>query len=99
MWDSQLVGYHDQQVIDFMKYGWPTGFMGNSIPKLDLPNHTSSRRQPLAVDKFLQKEVSLGGIMGPFVVSPFAWVRINPLMARPKKDSDQQRHHLGFELS
>ena len=91
MWETQLVGYHDQQVIIFMKYGWPTGFMGNSIPKLDLPNHTSSRRQPLAVEKFLQKEVSLGGIMGPFVVSPFAWVRINPLMARPKKDSDQQR--------
>ena len=98
VWETQLEAYHDQQVITFMKYGWPTAFMGKSIPKLNLENHASSI-QSLAVEKFLQKEVSLGGIMGPFVVPPFDWVRTNPLMAHSKKDSDQQPIILDFKFS
>ena len=91
LWEEELRGYHDQQVISFMKFGWPTGFMGSTMPQLNLQNHSSSLQHPAAVKEFLQKEIKLGGIMGPFVSSPFEWTRTNPLMARPKKDSDDFR--------
>ena len=44
------------------------------------------------VDKFIQKECALGGMLGPFQTRPFIpWTQISPLMSRPKKDNDTSR--------
>ena len=64
-------------------------FMGDTLPTLSLPNHASSIRQPQAVQSFIDKEVSLHGLAGPFTECPFEWLRLNPMMTREKKNSDE----------
>ena len=91
IWEAKLSKFHDTQVTNFMRYGWPTSFLGNSLPVLNLDNHASAMKQPQHVSKFIAKEISLNGLMGPFHQSPFHWLRKNPLMARPKKDSPDYR--------
>ena len=49
-------------------------------------------RFPESIDKFLEKEVRLGAMMGPFKDKPFTgWDRVNPLMTRQKRDSVERR--------
>ena len=91
VWDDLLQGHADRQVTQFMLFGWPTSFMGSTIPTLDLDNHTSSLVHPQAVHKFITKEVALGGLIGPFSQPLFSWTCRNPLMARPKKESTDMR--------
>ena len=74
-----------------MDYGWPTSYMGARSPILTPKNHTSSIKQPAAVDKFIAKEISLNGLIGQLIQQPFQWFRLNPLMARPKKDTNDYR--------
>ena len=90
-WDDMFASYPDKQIVEFMRFGWPTSFMGDQIPILSLPNHASSIHQPDAVQSFLNKEVSLKGLAGPFTESPFEWLRSNPMMTREKKQSDEYR--------
>ena len=85
------LGHHDQQVIIFMMYGWPTSYMGDQIPTLDLTNHISATKHPAQVKKFIRKETRLTALMGPFPNTPFTWTRTNTLMARPKKESTDMR--------
>ena len=90
-WEKTFSTYSDQQIVDFMRYGWPTSYMGDQLPILSLPNHASSIRQPEAVQSFLTKELKLKGLAGPFAESPFEWLRSNPMMTREKKQSDEYR--------
>ena len=90
-WEAVFSDYNDKQLVDFMRYGWPTSFMGDTLPTLSLSNHASSIRQPKAVQSFLDKEVSLQGLAGPFTECPFEWLRLNPMMTREKKNSDEYR--------
>ena len=96
-WDSVFANYHDKQLVSFMRYGWPTSFMGDTLPTLSLPNHASSVR-PQAVQSFLDKEVSLHGLAGPFTECPFEWLRLNPMMTREKKNSDEYRFILDLSI-
>ena len=91
IWHRLLKGYNDFQVLDFMAYGWPIGFHSNVVPKLSLPNHMSSLNHPKEVDKYIEKELSHGALVGPFKSDPFKWLRINPLMVRPKKEEGKFR--------
>ena len=43
------------------------------------------------VDKYISKELKHGALLGPFDSPPFDWLRVNPLMTRPKKDSVDRR--------
>ena len=53
VWDELLEGHSDRHVTQFMLFGWPTSFMGSTIPTLDLDNHTSSLVHPQAIHKFI----------------------------------------------
>ena len=90
-WSRLLGTYHDQQLIDFMRFGWPTSYMGSHLPTLTVSNHRSSLRQPVAVKSFIDKELSLQGLAGPFTECPFGWLRQNPLMTQEKKTKDEYR--------
>ena len=91
IWLDLLQGYDDLKVIDYMLYGWPAGYEAEIVPTLGLPNHSSSLKQPEAVDKYLIKEKECCAILGPFTKSPFSWFRSNPLMVRPKKEVGKYR--------
>ena len=65
--------------------------MGATIPTLGLANHASSLNNPQEDQKFINKEVQMGGLIGPFPELPFKWTRVNPLMAQLKKDTTYLR--------
>ena len=90
-WASKLQNYPDQPLLQFLEYGWPVGYEGDKLPTLGLDNHSSSTNYGKDIQKYLDKELGLGALKGPFSVPPFEWIRTNPLMTRPKKDSQDRR--------
>ena len=88
-WEKALVGYHDAEIVQYLRYGWPVSYTAPSIPKSGSVNHPSAIRHPEAVDNFLRKELSKDAMLGPFEQSPFdEWCQTSPLMTRDKKDQD-----------
>ena len=75
-----------------LEFGFPVGYMGNQPPDTKATNHSSATNFPQHVDKFIRTELEHQAIMGPFEHSPFSpWYRTNPLMTRPKRDSQDRR--------
>lgn len=81
-----------QELLQFIKYGFPLGYLGPPSNSTNTPNHTSALSHELDVDKFLTKEIELGGIIGPMHQYPFSqWLHLSPLMTRAKKGSTNRR--------
>ena len=40
-WKEKLSNYEDQQLLDFLEFGWPVGYESHNLPTLDLNNHPS----------------------------------------------------------
>ena len=73
LWEHYLRGYDDLQVIEFMAFGWPSGYESKERPMLGLSNHPSSLKHMQEVQKYLNKEKKFGAIWGPFDLNPFRW--------------------------
>ena len=88
-----LKDYQDKEVVEWMKYGWPTG----RLPSLQAPtrtfkNHKGATDHPQALREYINKEIRKGAVMGPFEVIPFKEnVGISPISTRPKKSSQERR--------
>ena len=88
-----LVNYEDREVVEWLRYGWPTG----RLPSLPEPvisgrNHKGATEYPDSLQKYVKKEASKGAIMGPYDNIPFQnRVGISPLSTRPKKDSPERQ--------
>lgn len=91
MWRHYLSDYHDQQVCDFLEFGWPMNYTGDAPLQPSWSNHTSALSHPAHINKYIVTETHHGALMGPFGTSPFAGCHINPLMTREKRDSDKRR--------
>lgn len=92
-WDN-VFGKYDkyQELLRFVRFGFPMGYMGPTSNSDDNYNHSSAVDYPDHIDKFLQKEIDVGGIVGPLAKKPFEpWLHVAPLMSRPKRDSDARR--------
>ena len=70
-WDHLLAGYHDYEITDFLRFGWPSGYMAPAPPVSSSVNHPSATNFPDSISKFLDKEVALGAMLGPFPSPPF----------------------------
>ena len=91
-WDHLLQGYADAEIADFLRFGWPGGYTAPSPPTPSQTNHPSALNFPNDVQRFLDKEVALGAMLGPFPVPPFGeWSQVSPLMTVEKKDSSARR--------
>lgn len=91
-WEKRLAEYHDREVCNFLKYGWPLGYHKQDPPTSHEDNHQSARNYTSAVDEFIEQESSLGAILGPFPCQPFTpWNRVSPVMTRPKQDTGKRR--------
>ena len=91
-WEARLQDYHDKELCLYLRYGWPSSFTGSRAPRATLTNHLSGAKYPHHVENFIQKEISLGGMIGPFSSPPFQpWTQVSPLLTRPKKDSGERR--------
>ena len=91
--EKLLTDYHDKEVVEWLKYGWPVGRLPTiPDPQLTFKNHKGATEHPKALDKYIGKEMSKGAIIGPFKSIPFAdKVGISPISTRPKKNSTERR--------
>ena len=71
--------------------GFDVGFRGHVNSKSEITNLKSCNLSPEAVSKFLNSEVSLGRMAGPFSKPPFEYFQVSPIGLVPKKDSDNFR--------
>ena len=88
-----LKEYHDQEVVEWIRYGWPTG----RLPTLGQPGHTNKNHKgatdyPEQLERYIQKESKYHAVMGPYHSIPFKDnVGVSPLSTRPKKGSSDRR--------
>lgn len=82
----------DLELMQYIRCGFPLGYMGPTSDSRGIPNHTSAVNYPSQVSKFVKKEIDLGGVVGPMQAPPFKeWCHISPLMSREKKGSSDRR--------
>ena len=88
-----LRNYHDNKIIEFLRYGWPANRLPQApSPSVTTQNHLSAREYPDAINQYIEKELRLGAMFGPFSTPPFVGhVAVNPLSTRDKKDSGKKR--------
>lgn len=92
-WDRFLDRSDDErELLSFVKYGFPLGYMGLLSDTKGISNHKSATDYPLQLDRFIRKELSMGGMLGPLSKPPFAeWCHVSPLMSREKRGSEERR--------
>ena len=77
--------YDDIVVLQYLQFGFPIGLSEDFVLSSSLKNHSSSYEFFTHIDKFLSKELLLGGVTGPFYSSPYYQILTSPLMTAPKK--------------
>ena len=93
LFEELLCDYEDKEVIEWMKYGWPSGRLpALGDPGISNSNHKGATEYPAALRQYIEKEKGHGAVMGPYARIPFQGkVGIAPLSTRPKKDSQERR--------
>ena len=92
VWDAYLQDYHDQDIMKFLRYGWPVKYIADQPPLQTLNNHASALRNRPAIDAFVQKELRMNAMLGPLTTQPFVeWTQVPPLMTRDKPDGSGKR--------
>lgn len=91
LWRRLLEGYWELDLVDFLDYGFPIGYISNEIPSATLHNHGSATRHGQHVTNYIAKELSFGALGGGFTAPPFTWLAVSPLMTREKKNSTERR--------
>ena len=92
-----LDGYSDFEICDFLEFGFPIGYFGKvqqqEFTSLQfVKNHKGAKDFPSEIQKYLNKELQNGTILGPFDHNPFICnVCISPLNSVPKKDTEERR--------
>lgn len=93
LWDSLLENYHDREVIEWLKFGWPIGVpLDAPEPVSILTNHKGATSNPTDIDEYFQTEIAAGASIGPFLGVPHKnRIAIAPLNTRDKRNSSQKR--------
>ena len=89
--EAHMQGYHDTQILDFLKFGWPIDHDGREVNSIPPRNHDSATRYGNEVHDYLRKELAYGATIGPFARSPFQEPGLSPLSTRPKRGSEERR--------
>lgn len=69
-WVIALAHYHDKELWQYLRYGWPIGYHKHSPPASLEENHQSATQHLQDVRAFINKELSYGALVGPFDSSP-----------------------------
>ena len=92
LFQSLLKDYYDQDLLEWLEFGFPVSQFG--VPDL-VPadrNHRGATLFPDTIDQYLEQELKLHAIMGPFKFPPFLGrIGVSPLCTRPKRDSCKRR--------
>ena len=90
-WKVELKDYWDQQLLQFLEYGFPLGFNRScKLGKYEW-NHKSATDFQKDIQLYLKEEIEHGAIVGPFEKNPIPNGHISPLMTHPKASSDNRR--------
>ena len=87
-WRYHLRDYFDQQLPDFIEFGFPLDFDRTGTLGQTLDNHTSANEYQ--VDKYIQEEINHNAMLGPFDTPHFN-LHISPFMTREKAGSNTRR--------
>lgn len=97
---SWLIDYKDEEVCDFLEYGFPIGYSGDetllkNIDKKEVwkcRNHIGAKEFPDEMNNYLQKECINKAVVGPFKNNLFqTGIKISPLNSLPKKNTTERR--------
>ena len=65
LFERELVGYYDQQVVMFLRCGFPIGHDGSEYLSTPVKNNKGARDFPKQIDRYIAKEKSFSAIIGP----------------------------------
>ena len=93
LFDALLMDYEDREVIEWLRYGFTISRHDEiSDPMPAECNHKGATMFPEAIREYINTEIQLGAMIGPFRIPPFIGrMGISPLSTRPKKDSAKRR--------
>lgn len=91
--DSNFVN----SLLNALRYGARIGYLGPQKARVSC-NLISASKQPVVVSANLDKEISLGRVVGPFPSSPLPNFQCHPVGVVPKKHSSEWRtiYHLSY---
>ena len=91
--DILLTDYQGRDIVQWLQFGWLVGRPPSIRDQTPAnKNHKGAVDFPDHVNRYIQKELDLGGISGPFREIPLKYrIRVNPLSSQPKKDSESRR--------
>ena len=82
----------ESDLLQYVQFGFPLGYMGPTSPTENIDNHDSATRFPTHVDGFVAAEIGEGALLGPFGAPPFTpWAHVSPIMSRPKAEGGKRR--------
>ena len=86
-----LLNYEDQELLEWLKYGFPLPWEGVVPPTPSTVNHKGATMYPECIDNYIEKELHMGACMGPFSIPPFACrLGVLPMSTRAKKDLQER---------
>ena len=90
-WEHYLKDYPDQRLFQYLKFGFPLSLTNPDVlHNTEIKNHFSALQYPTAVQDYLDKEKSLGAMLGPVSRVNYPGFHCSPLLTRPK-DTDKRR--------
>ena len=90
-WKHYLQDYKDKDIVNYLEFGWPSGFHHGSSLISTFENHKSGVEFGEHIDTYLSTEISHSAILGPFASPPVVPLHLSPIMTRHKKDSLNRR--------
>ena len=63
-------GFHVQEAIDLVEFGFPISFQGVIQQTVPPGNHKVARQFPEAIEEYIKRECELGTMLGPFDRNP-----------------------------
>ena len=93
VWRSYVdIDNDEADLLDYVQFGFPLGYLGPISPTDDIQNHPSAPRFPDHIHKFISTKKEAVALIGPFSHPPFIpWIHLSPLMSRPKAEPNKRR--------
>ena len=90
-WELYLQDYSDKRVLQYIKFGFPLSLIGASeLGNKEITNHYSACQYAEEVQKYIDKEKSLGALLGPVNNISHPQYHCSPLMTRPKDNGSRR---------
>lgn len=92
-WKSRATAHEDDDwLIDCISMGFPMQYRGPPLHNGFTSNHPSAVNFKNHISDYIEYEIGLNAIVGPFKEPPFKpWANIAPLMTREKADKESRR--------